>query len=354
MTKTAAREKLRGIIVKELGIVGDGKLTLEGFIQQKWIPKNESQWRPSARVTVLGILKRLTDKFSGVAISDIDSVMLAQFLTSLSEKYSRSTVNMTRVYAGSVFAEAVEQDFLRKNPAHGLKMPKHTKPVAHPVLTIPQMQALLKACQFPACDFPSANRAAAPFVIRTREYALLRLLYVVPLRPSELLALKWKDIDLAAATVTISRTVYKGKMRPFTKTTQEGEVSILPVSGMAVDALTAWGAALLDSSDAEGLDPDGYVFPNSDGGVLDSGNYLNRVLQPLAKQAGIEGLTFQQLRRSVATHAQHLGSLKDISSLLRHKAAETAQKYYVQEIEATVRELGEGLDAKYASTSKVQ
>jgi site-specific recombinase XerC len=57
---------------------------------------------------------------------------------------------------------------------HGLKMPKHTKMVARPVLSMEQMQALLEA--------------SAPFGVRTREYALLRLLYVVPLRPGELLA----------------------------------------------------------------------------------------------------------------------------------------------------------------------
>ena len=182
MTKTEAREALRDIIVKELGIAGDGTLTLAGFIKHNWIPKNESQWRPSSRKAVLGILKRISDKFDGLPISAIDSIMLAKFLTSLSEMYSASVVKMTRAYMRSVFAEAVDQDFLRKNPARGLKLPKHTKPVAHPVLSMEQMQALLAA--------------SAPFGVRTREYALLRLLYVVPLRPGEMLALRWRDVDL--------------------------------------------------------------------------------------------------------------------------------------------------------------
>jgi len=338
MTKTAAREKLRDIIVKELGVVGDGTLTLAGFIEQKWIPKNESQWRPSSRKAVLGLLKRVTNHFDGVAISAIDSVALAQLLTSLAGKYSRSTVNMTRAYLCSVFDEAIYQDLIRKNPTHGLKMPKHTKPVAHPILTIPQMQALLKA--------------AAPFGVRTREYALLRLLYVVPMRPGELLALKWKDIDLANATVAISRTVYKGVLRPFTKTTAEGEVSTLPLTELAVDALTEWSATTLAASGAEKIDPDAYVFPNADGGLLNADNYLSRVLIPLAETAGVGHINFQQLRRSVATHASTLGRMKDVSTLLRHKAEETAQRYYVQELESTVREMAEGLDAKYST--KVQ
>ncbi len=336
MTLTEAREKLRGIVVRELGITGDGTLTFSGFVKHKWLPLHESQWRPSSRTAVLGILKRASDKFDGVALAEIDAVMLAKFLTSLAEKYSASVVKMTHAYLKSIFSEATEQDFLRKNPARLLRIPKHLKNAPHPVLTIPEMQALLKV--------------ARPFGVRGREYALLRLLFVAPLRPGELLALRWRDVDLTpgAAMVTLAQTVYKGKLRPYTKTTEEGEVQRIPLSEMAAEALTEWASVTEPKSDD-------YIFPNSDGGMLNADNYLSRVLIPMAKQAGIEHINFQQIRRSVATHAQHLGSMKDISSLLRHKAAETAGKYYVQEIAATVREVGEGLDAKYAAQSdKVQ
>jgi integrase len=335
MTKTEAREALRKVIVKELGITGDGTLTLAGFIKQKWIPLHESQWRPSSRRAVLGILKRATDKFDGVPISAIDSVALASWLTSLAEKYSASLLKMTRAYLKSIFAEAVEQDFLRKNPARSLRMPKHTKAVAHPVLTIAQMQALLQA--------------AVPFGVRTREYRLLRLLFVAPLRPGELLALRWRDIDLTvgSASVSISQTIYKGVLRPYSKTSAEGEVQQLALTEMAAEALTEW-ASVTDRSE-----PDDFVFPNADGGFLNADNYLARVLIPLAKTVGIEHINFQQIRRSVATHCQHLGSMKDISTLLRHKAEETAGKYYVQAMAETVRELAEKLDVKY-STKGVQ
>src|ERR1039458_2416139 len=137
MTKTEAREKLRGIIVKELGIAGDGSLTFSGFVEHKWVPLHEGQWRSSSRAAVLGLLKRASDRFAGVPISQIDPVMLAQFLTSLSAKYSASLVKMTHAYLKSIFSEATEQDFLRKNPARLLRIPKHLKNAAHPVLTIP-------------------------------------------------------------------------------------------------------------------------------------------------------------------------------------------------------------------------
>ena len=51
-------------------------------------------------------------------------------------------------------------------------------------------------------------------------------------------------------------------------------------------------------------------------------------------------------RRTVATHAQHLGSPKDIATLMRHKQVETAQREYIQSLEVTVRDMGERLAGK--------
>jgi integrase len=42
------------------------------------------------------------------------------------------------------------------------------------------------------------------------------------------------------------------------------------------------------------------------------------VLKPLADALGIERLNFQILRRTMATQAQSMGSVKDIQAHLRH------------------------------------
>jgi integrase len=70
------------------------------------------------------------------------------------------------------------------------------------------------------------------------------------------------------------------------------------------------------------------------------------VLTPLAEMAGVGKVNFQILRRTVATHAQSLGSPKDIQTILRHKKAETAQAHYVQVIDASVRAATEAIAGK--------
>ena len=81
------------------------------------------------------------------------------------------------------------------------------------------------------------------------------------------------------------------------------------------------------------------MFPNADGGVLDPGNYRNRVLKPLAEALDFPKLTFQVLRRTMATRAQNLGSVKDIQAHLRHSRADTTANEYMQELPESVQQM---------------
>jgi len=65
---------------------------------------------------------------------------------------------------------------------------------------------------------------------------------------------------------------------------------------------------------------------------MDTGNYRNRVLNPLAEKLGIPKLNFQILRRTMATRAQKMGSVKDIQAHLRHAKADTTANEYMQEV----------------------
>jgi len=70
---------------------------------------------------------------------------------------------------------------------------------------------------------------------------------------------------------------------------------------------------------------------------MDSVNYRSRVLSPLAKKLGISKLNFQVIRRTIATRAQKLGSIKDIQALLRHATSDIAANEYVQELPESVQ-----------------
>ncbi len=72
---------------------------------------------------------------------------------------------------------------------------------------------------------------------------------------------------------------------------------------------------------------------------MDAGNYRNRVLNPLAEKLGLPKLNFQVMRRTMATQAQSMGSLKDIQAHLRHAKADTPANEYMQELPESVKKM---------------
>lgn len=64
-----------------------------------------------------------------------------------------------------------------------------------------------------------------------------------------------------------------------------------------------------------------------------------RILQQIADDLEIPKLNFQILRRTIATRAQKLGSVKDIRSHLRHSRADTTANEYMQELPESVQQM---------------
>jgi integrase len=320
ISEKKARLLLRDAITADAGLTGDGSMTVKSFIQSVWLPLHEGQWRSSSKDTILQRLEKIYESFGGAALTAIDPVALQSWLNALAKTRSASTVKMAHAYLRSIFKTAVEEDYLSKNPARLLRVPKHLKATPHPFLSIEEIGQLLDT--------------AKPFGVPTMEFAVLSTLFVTGLRPSELFALRWCDLDFTPgnATVVIRGSVYRGVYRPFTKVLAEGESKRKALPELAAETLLHWFTVTHHSK------PEDYVFVNSRGGVITTGNYLTRVLQPLGRQAGIKTpLTFQVIRRSVGTWAQDLGSLKTVSEILGHKQMVTTQQVYVQVLSESVR-----------------
>jgi len=95
--------------------------------------------------------------------------------------------------------------------------------------------------------------------------------------------------------------------------------------------------------------PEALIFPNADGGFIDTVNYRFRVHKPLAERLGIERLNFQVLRRTMATLAQKMGSVKDLQAHLRHSRPDTTAHEYMQELPDSVQEMVGSVYSKLAN-----
>ena len=317
LTKFQARERLEHEVTKQTGmdsgsrVMNDGSVTFGWFVRNRFFPLKEANWKPeTAKVKRLIIQKDLVETFDGIPLEDFDRFALQLHLNQLAKTRSKDRVLQIKSYVRDIFAEAVEQDFLTKDPARKVTVPSLLRDTDRTTLTWKQLRdALLH--------------------LALRDRVLLELDMTNALRPSELFALRWKCFNYAESKMQVFETAYNGAIRPWGKTMKSLGRVHLP-KDLAED-LWLWKQECPDSS------PDAFIFPDAKGGFMDTGNYRKRVLHKLARDLGLPKLTFQVIRRTIATLPQKKGTVKDVQGLLRHSRAATTTDVYMQEIPESVQ-----------------
>lgn len=330
MTKTQARQKLESEIVRltgqtiEDGTVKNGTVTFEWFVRNRYLPLKETDWREeTAKIKKYLIQADLVDEFEAIRLENFDKFILQSHLNKLAKTRSKDRVLQIRSYMRDIFAEAVDQDFLSKDPARMVKPPANLREVDKTTLTWDQLRAALAKLDF-------------------RDRVLLKLDMTNALRPSELFAFRWKCHCIVAVSLTIVETIYKGKIRPFGKTKRS--LTEVPIAKELSEELAAWRQVSQQEYDKKKRkhdlppsEPEAFMFPNRDGSFMDPSNYRKRVLHKLAEELELPKLTFQVIRRTIATLGKTKGHVKDIQGIMRHTKASTTTDVYMQSLEPEVR-----------------
>jgi integrase len=201
---------------------------------------------------------------------------------------SAESINKTLILLGQVLDVAVEYDLLDRNPAVGRRRRLRVRRPARSYLdTAEQIGALLDAAgELDGEAREDRQHVARRVSIAVRVFAGLRL--------GELLALRWRDVDLGSRRLLIRDAKTAAGVR---------HVTVRPV---LLDVLTVY------SEHAERTDPDALVFASDTGRRFGSSNYRRRVLTKAIERADKrlkkadraplpEGLTPQSLRRTFAS-----------------------------------------------------
>jgi integrase len=327
MNRSEAREALEREIAKQNGqtnvanrIRNDGSVSFGWFVRNRYLPLKESNWKEeTAKVKKLLIQRDLIEPFDKVPLENLDKFTLQLHLNNLAQSRSRDRVLQIRAYLRDIFVEAVDQDFLTKDPARKVKVPSQLRETDKTTLTWEQLRQALSA-------------------LSLRDRILLELDMTNALRPSELFALRWKGFDSVGSTMYVSETAYRGKIRPWGKTRKS--LGVIHIPRMLAADLKCWREQCSDPS------PEAFIFGNKDGDFMDTGNYRNRVLHKLAMDLKLPKLTFQVIRRTIATLAQKKGTVKDVQGVLRHSRAATTTDVYMQEIPKSVQATVDSINAE--------
>ena len=157
------------------------------------------------------------------------------------------------------------------------------------------------------------------------------------LRTSELIALKWVDIDWTShpPTAVIKHSYTKRDGHHLTKT--PGSVRAVELRPRPVQALKEQQAASRLKSE--------FVFSNGTGGQLDRDNVMNRVWYPALKRAGIRERKPYQTRHTFATLALSAGeAIGWVAKQMGHSNTKMIIEHYYRFIPNLTRQDGSAFD----------
>ena len=138
------------------------------------------------------------------------------------------------------------------------------------------------------------------------------------MRISEILGLRWTDIDFERATLTIERSVV-GKYEDETKTL--ASASVLPLHDLLIQELRAWQAR------EESVE--GWLFGNLDTGRPYHADSLRQDhLAPAGRKAGIPNLGWHNFRHTYRARLGDSGATPEVQQkLMRHSSIDMTMKY---------------------------
>ena len=283
-TREDVAEKLaKAISDRADGLVFDAGSTTTGEYLTRWLSD-------SVRGTVQGSTYRSYGRVvDGHLVPGVGRVKLAKLRPDHIRRLYRSmldagkatrTVQYAHTLLKRALAQAVMDGLIPRNAAEAVRPPKLKRDEIQP-LNADQVRALLDA---------SDERSRALYTVAVR----------TGMRPGEILALRWSDVDLEAGTVQINRALSEGEFSTPKTPRSRRRISLSPAT---VAALKAHRKRQLEERIAKaGLWEDhGLVFPSSVGTPKSQRN-LNREFKNAAKHAGLpDHFKLYDLRHTCAT-----------------------------------------------------
>lgn len=264
-----------------------GRETVEGYLAA-WLESSRRRVRPSTWETYERYLRRhaLRDlghlKLAGLRAAHLDRL----YQRLLGEGLSPSTVHHLHAILHKALDQAVRWDLVGRNPADL---------VDPPTMARRTMRALST----------DEGRRLLEVVRDERLEAVWVLALTTGMRRGELLALRWRDVDLDDASLSVTGTLQRveGQLTICEPKTPSSRRSV-ELTALAVEALRKRRLRQREERVVAGpawRDEYGLVFTTEIGTPVEAANFIRRSYWPSLERAGLRGLRFHDLRHTAAT-----------------------------------------------------
>jgi integrase len=298
-TRAQANRELRKLIkeVEDQTYVRPTDITLREFFESRYLPVIKATVRATTFENMLQYIRAYLLKNIGNAkISELTTDRVQELYVFLSERGGKNgrplaprTVLKVHQALRSALDKAVDWELVARNVATRAVHPRPER-VEFKVLNAAQVEVMIE-------EIGQTNPWAETIVF---------LAFYTALRRSELLGLRWIDLDLGRATLSVRRSYHRLDDRSSVinppKTARSSRSIALTRSTVA--RLTMHLAEARRNADIMGkkLDENDYLFPWKDGQPFRPDS-VTQVFRRAAKKLGFRNLRFQDTRH---THASLL------------------------------------------------
>lgn len=319
----------------ELQRVREGRPTLPrrmttAELLEEWLTVVGHRLAPSTEAEYRRIVRnRLVPHLGSIRLGDLRPGHIASMFDELrkpgasqrgraSGGLSETTLLHTHGVLRTALAWAVRQRLIPSNPAEDVDRPRRDQ--AEMSIWTPDELARFLA-----------------HVANDRLYPLLRLAAYTGMRRSELLGLKWPDVDLRAGTVAIRRTRTKVgyEMVERADTKSRSSTRVVDIDDETVDVMAKWSARQGSEREQWGqawIDT-GHVFTSEDGEPVHADHVAQRFERLMRDAPEVPAIRFHDLRHTHASLLLAAGiPVLDVARRIGHASAAVTLNVYAHVI----------------------
>lgn len=286
----------------------DSALTFESFLKGKWASYlAKRKMEPSTLASYESIInKHLVPAFGSRPLIEITPGILTDFFDGLRGKVRGKTARNVYGLLNVMFDVALDNELIESKPLRDKVHKPEFERAEKPTIPADSIRSII---------------AGLP----TRDRLVIAVLSVFTVRAGEALGLRWQNWDSQARVLSLTHSLWRGKLKASMKTRASKRKFEVP------DALAVAIEAHRVASEFNG--PDDFIFCNQTGGPLDPDNFRNRVLYPIMDSLGIERghrtHGFHAFRHTAATELhRQTGDIEKSQRALGHARRSTTEDYY--------------------------
>jgi integrase len=321
--KREAQRVLAAMVVDaDRGAIARTSATL-GQLLDEWLEQAERDFSPKTVRETRGFIERtIRPELGDVSLARLRPITLDRFYAKLvapgggraGAGLSPATVRRVHGIIRQALAQGVRWGWLGANPAASASPPRVPATTIQPP-TPAELALLLDA----------AER-------RDPELATFLLLSAATgARRSELVALRWPDIDVGRCVVTIRRGIVLGPLGLEEKDTKTHQARRVALDEATTDALVLHRRTALEQAALARmtLADDGFVFTSDLGATPWFPDSVSRRFRKLARELGLPTVRLHDIRHYVATRLLTAGvDVRTVAGRLGHRDATTTLNVY--------------------------